>query len=144
MANLSTFVVASGNLTKDPEVRMTTSGTTIVKVTVASNPRTFNKDKNEWEDDEPIFWEGKAFGAFADRIVSSFKKGDRVIIVGPGKTESWTDKDSGTKRSKTVVMLDDMGLSPFWNEIQRGAPAQTPAQADAWNTPGSFGDDTPF
>lgn len=145
MANLSTIVTAAGNLTKDPEVRNTNSGSTVCKVTVAANPRTFNKDKNEWEDGEAVYWEGLAFAKFADNIAASFRKGDRVIIVGTAKTESWTDKESGLRRTKTTVMLDDIGLSPFWGAINRGGNAQAAAGAAGgeWGTDSSF-DATPW
>lgn len=143
MASISSTVLVAGNLTRDPEVRSLTSGKSVVKVSIAANPRQFDREKNEWVDGEPVYWEGVAFDKLADNIAASFTKGDRVMMSGTVKSDSWNDKESGVKKTKMVVQIDEIGKSVLWEPLGGRAAAQSaPAQEESWAS--GFGDDTPF
>lgn len=146
---LTTAITIAGNVTFDPELRQTREGKAVVNLTVAVNPRSFNRDKNEWEDGEPVFYKASAFANLAEHIAGSIKKGYRVILHGNMKSNSWTDKDSGTKRTENVILIEEIGLSLQFTNAQpvQSAPVRgqaTPDQAaDAWAT-GGANDPTPW
>lgn len=141
MALTSTLTLA-GNLTADPELRESKSGgKPFVHVSIAVNPREFDRDAKEWKDGEPVFWRGTAFGDMAEHIAHSLRKGQRVIVHGTVKTDSWTDKDSGVKRTEKRIQIEEIGLSLLYTNVEavRSAPKQDDFQQDA-----GYGDDTPF
>lgn len=146
---LTTSITLGGNLTADPEVRQTQDGTTVANVSIAVNNRVRNAVTKEWEDGEPAFWRAVAFGNLADRIAASLSRGDRVILYGNVRPTSWTDKNTGTKRTDKEILLEDIGPSLQFADarptrVQQGARSAPPQGGDQWATPGSVGDDTPF
>lgn len=108
MAN-DTEVTVVGYLASDPELRFTPSGAAVVNVTVATTPRRFDKDKNEWADKETLYLRGSAWRDFAENVAESFHKGDRVIVVGNLVSRQW-EKD-GDKRYSTELEINEMGAS---------------------------------
>lgn len=144
---LTTAITIAGNLTYDPELRQTQQGKAVVNITVAVNPRVYDQDTKEWKDGEAVFWKCSAFQNVAEHIAHSLKKGNRVIIHGTVKPNTWTDKTTNLQRTDNIIMIDEIGLSLAWTNVQavQSAPqgqAQTSSD-DGWNTTG-FGDDTPF
>jgi single-strand DNA-binding protein len=141
---LTTALTIAGNLTADPELRESQGGKAYVRFTVAANPRQFNRETKEWEDGEAVFQRCVAFGTLAEHVGHSLRKGQRVIAQGTMKAESWTDKDSGTKRTEKILQCEDVGLSLVHSnaEATKSAPRQdADSQADTW---AANDDDTPF
>lgn len=103
MNQLSITVV--GNLTDDPELRFTPTGTAIAKVRIAHTPRV--RDGEGWKDGEPTFLDATMWRYLAEHAAESLSKGDRVIATGRLRTERW-EKD-GEPRSKVVLDVDAVG-----------------------------------
>ena len=93
-----------GNLTRDPEVRYTSSGTAIAKLGIAINRYWSNKDGQKQE--ETTFVDVDAFGKQAETIGQYLKKGRPIMVEGRLKLDQWDDKQTGQKRSKLGVVLD--------------------------------------
>ena len=94
-----------GNLTRDPEVRYTSSGTAIAKLGIAINRYWSNKDGQKQE--ETTFVDVDAFGRQAETIAQYLKKGRPVMVEGRLKLDQWDDKQTGQKRSKLGVVLEN-------------------------------------
>lgn len=114
-------VTLTGNLTRDPDMRATPSGTQIMQFGIAVNDRRRNPQTNEWED-SPNFIECVLFGVRADRLHSYLHKGTKVAVEGKLRWSSWEDKTSGQKRSKIEVVVDDI---EFMNPRQDGGAYQS-------------------
>lgn len=142
---LTTSITLAGNLTKDPELRQTSAGKPVVNVSIAVNPRTFDREKKEWVDGEPVYWRGSAYGDMAEHIAHSLSTGNRVIAHGTIKASSWVDKDSGTKRTEKEFQIEEIGPSLLFSNATptREAPKREAQSQDEWANNG-FGDDTPF
>ena len=108
-----TVITVVGNLTADPEIRTTASGATVVNLTIASTPSTFNRKSNQWEDGQTLFLRCSAWDSdtrpFASNIHSSLSKGMRVIAQGRLTQRSYEARD-GSQR--TVVELQLMEIGP--------------------------------
>ena len=96
----------SGNLTRDPELRVTASGTQILAFGVAVNDRRRNPQTNEWED-VPNFVDCVVFGARAEALSRFLSKGSKVAIEGKLRYSSWETKE-GQRRSKLEVVVDEV------------------------------------
>ncbi|MCT2042631.1 single-stranded DNA-binding protein [Pseudoclavibacter alba] len=107
MAN-ETMLTIVGNLTADPELRYTPNGVAVVNFTVASTPRVWSKQSNQWEDGEPLFMRCSAWRDLAENIAASVHKGQRVIVQGSLKQRSW-EKDG---QKHTVIELDVQEVGP--------------------------------
>jgi single-strand DNA-binding protein len=110
MANLNK-VLLIGRLTKDPETRTFANGGKVTYFRFAANNRKKNQTTNQWEDD-PMFIDVKVFnrgefGKQADLAEQSLRKGHQVFLEGHLVLEQWDDKQSGEKRSKHVVVVDN-------------------------------------
>lgn len=101
-------VTISGNLTRDPEVRTTASGSTILNFSVAVNDRV--KEGSEWVD-RPNYVDVAVFGAYAQSLGSRLTKGMKVCVEGKLRWSQWTAND-GTKRSKLEVIADQVETMP--------------------------------
>ena len=104
-----TPVAITGNLTADPELRFIQSGAAVVNFTVASTPRNFDKQANEWKDGETAFWRCSMWREAAENIAESLTKGMAVVVIGAIVSRSW-DKD-GQKRTEKEIQVDDIGPS---------------------------------
>ena len=98
-------VILMGNLTRDPEVRYTPGGTAIAKLGMAVNRRWKNQEGQMQE--ETTFVDVDAFGRQAETIGQYLKKGRPVMIEGRLKLDQWDDKQTGQKRSKLGVVLEN-------------------------------------
>lgn len=105
--NLITLV---GNLTRDPELRFTPSGTPVAHISIAVNRR--RQVSGEWKT-EVSFFEVRAWDELGANVCSSAQKGTRVIVTGRLEQRSW-EADDGTKRSTVEVIADDLGPSCRW------------------------------
>ena len=152
MANDTTLTI-TGNLTDTPELRVTPSGTSLCKFTVASTPRLFDKASNGYKDGEPLFLTCTAWRDIADHIAESLTKGARVIVTGRLKLSRW-ETPEGEKRSMYGLDVDEIGPSLRFatatvRKMSRSGPATgTPAGPDEWATaapsrPASTQDDEP-
>ncbi|MCF8610048.1 single-stranded DNA-binding protein [Gordonia sp. HY285] len=102
-----TIITVVGNLTADPELRFTPSGAPVVNFTVASTPRSFDKQTNDWKDGEALFLRCSIWRDYAENIAESLKKGMQVIVQGKLKQRSW-EKD-GERRTSVELEATDVG-----------------------------------
>lgn len=105
-----TQIVLIGNLTDDPELRFTASGVAVAKFTVASTPRTFDKQANEWKDGETLFLRCNIWRQPAENVAESLQRGMRVILQGRLGQRSYETKE-GEKRTVFEVEVDEVGPS---------------------------------
>ena len=162
-----TLITVVGNLTADPELRYTQNGLPVANFTVASTPRKFNRQTNEWEDQEALFLRCSIWREAAENVAGSLTKGSRVIVTGSLKQRSSETKE-GESRTSIELDVEEIGPSLKYATAQvtraakPGSPSSTrPAAAadepwatpgarvpvqtgDAWAAPGAYGDDTPF
>ncbi len=134
-------VVVSGNLTRDPELRVTPGGTQVLGFGVAVNDRRRNQQTGEWED-YPNFIDCTMFGNRAEALSRILHKGMKVAIEGKLRYSSWEDKNGGGRRSKVEIIPDEvvlMSLNPNGQQAsqqyapqgyqQQYAPQQAPQTA---------------
>ena len=133
-------VVITGNLTRDPELRSTGSGMAVLKMGVAVNDRRKNAQSGEWED-VANFVDVVMFGTRAESVSRFLSKGSKVAIEGKLRWSSWDDKESGAKRSKIEVVVDDIEFLSSRNDSGGGYSAPAP-QAEP--TDPVLEDDIPF
>ncbi|MCK6066220.1 MULTISPECIES: single-stranded DNA-binding protein [Microbacterium] len=168
-----TVITVVGNLTADPELRYTQNGLPVANFTIASTPRTFDRQANEWKDGEALFLRASVWRDFAEHVAGSLTKGARVIATGRLKQRSYQDRE-GQNRTSIELEVDEIGPSlryataqvtraassgggggggqPRQQQVAADEPWSTPGSAgggasggaDAWSAPGNYGDDTPF
>ena len=162
-----TFITVVGNLTADPELRYTQNGLPVANFTIASTPRTFDRQANEGKDGEALFLRASVWRDFAEHVAGSLTKGMRVVATGRLRQRSYQDRE-GQNRTAIELEVDEIGPSLRYAtaqvtraassgggggggqqarpQVQQEEPWATPGSAapDAWSAPGSYGDDTPF
>ena len=165
-----TIITVVGNLTADPELRYTQNGLAVANFTIASTPRNFDRQSNEWKDGDALFLRASVWREFAEHVAGSLTKGMRVIATGRLKQRSYQDRE-GNNRTSIELEVDEIGPSLRYAtaQVTRAAsgdsqrrpsndawapggqqdePWSTPGSStttqDAWAAPGSYGDDTPF
>ena len=162
-----TIITVVGNLTADPELRYTQNGLPVANFTIASTPRTFDRQANEWKDGDPLFLRASVWRDFAEHVAGSLTKGMRVVATGRLRQRSYQDRE-GQNRTAIELEVDEIGPSLRYAtaqvtraassgggggggqqarpQVQQEEPWATPGSAapDAWSAPGSYGDDTPF
>lgn len=136
MSNETTITII-GNLTDAPELRFTASGAAVANFTVASTPRTFDRQSNEWKDGETLFMRCSIWRDAAENVAESLQRGTRVIVSGRLKSRSY-DKD-GEKRTVIELDVDEVGPSLKYAtakvaKVERGQRTPDRAQGDAWAT----------
>ena len=109
MAGETTITVV-GNLTNDPELRFTPSGSAVANFTIASTPRTFDRQTNEWKDGETLFLRASIWREAAENVAESLVKGTRVVAQGRLKSRSYETKE-GEKRTVMELEVDEIGPS---------------------------------
>jgi len=168
-----TIITVVGNLTADPELRYTQGGLAVANFTIASTPRTFDRQANDWKDGDALFLRASCWREFAEHVAGSLTKGSRVIATGRLKQRNYDDRD-GNKRTAIELEVDEIGPSlryataqvtraaggggggrsqvaaggddswaPSGGAPSGGAPAGGGSD-DVWNTPGNYNDETPF
>jgi single-strand DNA-binding protein len=161
-----TVVCVVGNLTSDPELRYSQNGLPVANFTIASTPRTFDRQANEWKDGEALFLRASVWREFAEHVAGSLTKGMRVIAQGRLRQRSYQDRE-GNNRTAIELEVDEIGpslryataqvtrsQSPQGGQAGRTAPQTANDEpwdasgaqngAEQWGGGGSFGDDTPF
>ena len=159
-----TTITVIGNLTADPELRFTPSGAAVASFTVASTPRTFDKNSGEWKDGEALFLRCSIWRQAAENVAESLTRGARVIVSGRLKQRSFETRE-GEKRTVIELDVDEVGPSLKYatakvNKVSRGtgggggygggAPADDPwgsappAGGGGGGGGGGFADEPPF
>jgi single-strand DNA-binding protein len=168
-----TVITVIGNLTGDPELRFTPSGAAVANFTVASTPRTFDRQSNEFKDGDTLFMRCSIWREAAENVAESLTKGTRVIVTGRLVQRSYETRE-GEKRTVVELQVDEVGPSLRYasakvTRTQRsggggggggysggggfggGGGASSGAQADdPWATPaqggssGGYSDEPPF
>lgn len=129
-----TPITVVGNLTADPELRFTPSGAAVANFTVASTPRTFDRQTNEWKDAETLFMRCSVWREAAENAAESLVRGARVVVTGRLVSRSWEDKETGQKRTVMEMQVDEVGPSLRYatakvTKTQRGGGG---GQAGGW------------
>jgi single-strand DNA-binding protein len=119
-----TVITVVGNLTDDPELRFTPSGAAVANFTVASTPRNFNKQTNEWEDGEAMFLRCSIWRQAAENVAESLQRGMRVVVQGRLRARTWETRE-GEKRTSFEVDVEEIGPSLKFatakvNRVSRG------------------------
>jgi single-strand DNA-binding protein len=119
-----TVITIIGNLTNDPELRFTPSGAAVANFTVASTPRTFDRQSNEWKDGETLFMRCSVWRDAAENVAESLTRGSRVLVSGRLRSRSYETKE-GEKRTVVEMEVDEVGPSLRYatakvNKTQRG------------------------
>jgi single-strand DNA-binding protein len=105
-----TVITLVGNLVDDPELRFTSSGAAVAKFRLASTPRTFDRQTNEWKDGESLFLTCNVWRQAAENVAESLQRGMRVIVQGRLKQRSYETRE-GEKRTVYEVEVDELGPS---------------------------------
>ncbi|MBM7795816.1 single-stranded DNA-binding protein [Pseudoglutamicibacter cumminsii] len=105
-----THLTIIGNLTADPELRFTQNGAAVVNFTVASTPRTYDKQAQQWVDGEALFMRCNAWREQAEHAAETLAKGMRVVVVGKLKARSYQDKE-GNNRTAWELEADEIAPS---------------------------------
>ncbi|MBK6441199.1 MAG: single-stranded DNA-binding protein [Actinomycetales bacterium] len=105
-----TVITIVGNVTGDPELRFTPSGAAVANFTVASTPRAFDRQSNEWKDGETLFMRCSVWRDAAENVAESLQRGTRVIVTGRLKSRSYETKE-GEKRTVIEMDVDEVGPS---------------------------------
>ena len=130
-----TTITVIGNLTSDPELRFTPSGSAVANFTIASTPRTFDRQSNEWRDGETLFLRASIWREAAENVAESLSKGMRVLVQGRLKSRTYDTKE-GEKRTVMELEVDEIGPSLRYanakvNRTQRSSNQGSPAAAPA-------------
>lgn len=156
-----TVISVVGNLTADPELKFTNSGVALASFTIASTPRTFDKQANEWKDGEALFLRCSVWREFAEHVAASLTKGARVIAKGNLRQRSYETRE-GERRTSFELDVDEIGPSLRYATAQvtrsqkgqggstggfGGGNSSSPGNtaqggAEEWANPGASFDDT--
>lgn len=105
-----TVITVVGNLVDDPELRFTPSGAAVAKFRVASTPRIFDRQTNEWKDGEGLFLTCSVWRQAAENVAESLTRGMRVVVQGRLKQRSYEDRE-GVKRTVYELDVEEVGPS---------------------------------
>src|SRR5664279_6645485 len=105
-----TVITIIGNLTNDPELRFTPSGAAVANFTVASTPRTFDRQSNDWKDGETLFMRCSVWRDAAENVAESLQRGTRVLVSGRLRSRSYENKE-GVKVTVVEMEVDEVGPS---------------------------------
>ena len=165
--NGDTTVTVIGNLTAAPELRFTQGGHAVANFTVASTPRTFNRQTGEWEDGPALFLRCNLWRKAAENVAESLTKGSRVIVAGRLRQRTFETRE-GDKRTVIELEVDEIGPSLRYatakiNRAQRsdggggggygssgGSRPSAPVNDDPWGSApaagssGGYSDEPPF
>lgn len=105
-----TVLTVIGNLTDDPELKFTPSGAAVANFTVASTPRTFDRQTNEWKDGTPLFLRCSVWRQVAENVAESLQKGQQVIVHGALNIRNFERQD-GSKGTSVEMNVYEIGPS---------------------------------
>ena len=146
-----TQITVVGNLVDDPELRFTPSGAAVANFRIASTPRTFDKQSNEWKDGDALFLSCSVWRQAAENVAESLQKGMRVVVQGNLRSRQYETRE-GEKRTVFEIQVDEVGPSlkyatakvtrtqrsggsSYGGGQQGGGQAGAPADNDPWATP---------
>src|SRR6478736_5913280 len=146
-----TVITVVGNLVDDPELRFTPSGAAVANFRIASTPRTFDRQTNEWKDGEALFLSCSVWRQAAENVAESLQKGMRVVVQGNLRSRQYETRE-GEKRTVFEIQVDEVGPSlryatakvtrtqrsggsSYGGGQQGGGQAGAPADNDPWATP---------
>src|SRR6476660_5823082 len=137
-----TQITVVGNLVDDPELRFTPSGAAVANFRIASTPRTFDRQANEWKDGEALFLSCSVWRQAAENVAESLQKGMRVVVQGRLKQRSYETRE-GEKR--TVVELDVEEVGPSLKyATAKVARVQRSGGGGGYGSQGGGGGDDPW
>ena len=144
-----TTLTVTGNLTADPELRFTDTGTAVAAFTVAASRRVYDQASGQWQDGDTLFLRCSAWRNLADHTAESLTKGMRVIVAGRLKQRQY-ETPEGDKRTVYEIDVDDVGPSLKWAtakiaRISRDKVPHPVGSGDPWqdSTPADTHDDRP-
>ncbi|WP_282792069.1 single-stranded DNA-binding protein [Streptomyces sp. CC224B] len=151
-----TTITMTGNVVADPELRSTPGGAAVCNFRMASTPRRFNRQSNEWEDGDPLFLGVAVWRQQAEHVAETVQRGMRVIVVGRLTQRQYEDRE-GKTRSSYEIQADEVAPSLLRatavvtkaNGAAQGAQQSAPQsygqqrQSDQWATSG-YSDEIPF
>jgi single-strand DNA-binding protein len=105
-----TQITVIGNLVDDPELRFTPSGAAVANFRIASTPRTFDRQTNEWKDGEALFLSCAVWRQAAENVAESLQKGMRVVVQGNLRSRQYETRE-GEKRTVFEIQVDEVGPS---------------------------------
>jgi single-strand DNA-binding protein len=129
-----TLVTVAGNLTADPELRHTAAGIPVTGFTVASTPRVFDRELNEFVDGEPLFLRCSIWRQAAENAAQSVARGMRVIVTGRLKQRTFDDKEG---QRRTVAEIDAEEIAVSLTYAHRGRHQDLPRRFDPNRRPGT-------
>jgi single-strand DNA-binding protein len=118
----------------DPTIRFATSGNCVLTLRLKAAKRVRDSNGNWSDGPTPLFIDATIFGKLAENTADSVKKGSTVIVDGVLEQQEWADKDTGEKRSKVVIIVDEIGVSTRWTSLtanESGGSGSTNHQGDA-------------
>jgi single-strand DNA-binding protein len=122
-------ITFAGNLTADPELRFTLNGRAVARFTVIENRRRRTEDGQGWEDAEPNAFRVQVWGSFAENVVESCGKGDRVHVTGSIVTDRWMDKETREDRTAQHVKADEVSFSLRYHTVRATKTTRSNTQA---------------
>jgi single-strand DNA-binding protein len=105
-----TVITVIGNLVDDPELRFTPSGKPVANFRIASTPRTFDRQANEWKDGETLWLSCAAWGPMGENVAETLQRGNRVIVQGRLKSRQYETRE-GEKRTAFEIDVEEVGPS---------------------------------
>ena len=139
-----TTITLVGNLTADPELRFTPSGAAVANFTVASTPRTFDRQTNEWRDGDAMFLNCAVWRQAAENVAESLQKGMRVIVHGRLRSRSYETRE-GERRTVFEIDVDEIGpaLKYATAKVSRntGGGQGSGSRSPAGGGSGNYGED---
>jgi single-strand DNA-binding protein len=144
-----TQITVVGNLVDDPELRFTPSGAAVANFRIASTPRTFDRQTNEWKDGEALFLSCAVWRQAAENVAESLQKGMRVVVQGNLRSRQYETRE-GEKRTVFEIQVDEVGPSLKYATAkvtrtqrsggssyggQQGGGQSGPSDNDPWATP---------
>ena len=146
-----TIITVTGNLTADPELRYTQNGLPVANFTIASTPRNFDRQANEFKDGDPLFLRASVWREFAEHVAGSLTKGMRVVATGRLKQRSYQDKE-GQTRTSIELEVDEIGPSLRYATATvtraasntSGGQSRPQVQDDSWAAPAAYDSEAPF
>lgn len=137
MAQNETQITVVGNVVAEPELRWTPAGAAVCNFRIASTPRAYNKQTQQWEDGEAMFLTCNAWKQLGENTAESLAKGMRVIVTGKLKQRSFQTRE-GDNRTVFEIDVEEVGPSLRYATAQvnrnprEGGGQQSPAQQQ-WN-----------
>ena len=131
--------MVAGNLGSDPEIRFTPSGKAVVTLSVATNPRRYDKDTGQWETLDTVWVRVIVWEDMAENVAECLRKGDRVLAFGRWQTREFEDRE-GEQRSITELIAEEIGPSLRWSVF----PPDGDSGEEAYNGADEAEDEPPF